>query len=165
MCTRSRWSQAASTHHHNPQQIIIHSTQKNNTHSPDAGLMLGQRRRRWPSIKPTSGKHLLFAGIFHRFLSCHSHGSGTCWSELKIPGKSRMLVRIKQNLMSIHVWETIKLCRFFKGMLDFLFNFVCWLTAILYILWCCEIGRLLIYMRQFKINESKILTIWLILKT
>ena len=28
----------------------------------DAGLMLGQRRRRWPSIKPTLFQHLAFTG-------------------------------------------------------------------------------------------------------
>ena len=30
---------------------------------PNAGLMLGQRRRRWPGIKPALGEHLVFAGI------------------------------------------------------------------------------------------------------
>ena len=29
---------------------------------PDVGLMLGQRRRRWPNIKPTSGQRLVIAG-------------------------------------------------------------------------------------------------------
>ena len=29
-------------------------------HWPDAGLMLDQRLRRWPSIKPSSGKHIVF---------------------------------------------------------------------------------------------------------
>ena len=26
--------------------------------SPNAGVMLGQRRRRWPNINPTLGEHL-----------------------------------------------------------------------------------------------------------
>ena len=30
---------------------------------PDVGLMLGQRRRRWPSIKPTLVQRLLIAGV------------------------------------------------------------------------------------------------------
>ena len=32
---------------------------------PNAGLMLGHRRRRWPSIKPTLGRRLVFAGGGH----------------------------------------------------------------------------------------------------
>ena len=31
-------------------------------YSPKLGLMLGQRRRRWPNIKSTSGEYLVFAG-------------------------------------------------------------------------------------------------------
>ena len=30
----------------------------NTTHLLNAGLMLGQRRRRWPSIKPALGEHV-----------------------------------------------------------------------------------------------------------
>ena len=29
---------------------------------PNAGLMQGQCRRRWPSIEPTMGQHLVFSG-------------------------------------------------------------------------------------------------------
>ena len=31
-------------------------------YSPNAGLMLGHRLRRWPNIKPAVGKCLMFAG-------------------------------------------------------------------------------------------------------
>ena len=31
--------------------------------SPDAGSMLGQRRRRWPNIDPALGDRFVFAGI------------------------------------------------------------------------------------------------------
>ena len=30
---------------------------------PDAGLMLGQRQRRWANIKRALGQHLVFAGL------------------------------------------------------------------------------------------------------
>ena len=32
-------------------------------HSPNAGLMLGQHRRRWANIEPALGEHLVFAGM------------------------------------------------------------------------------------------------------
>ena len=31
--------------------------------SPDVVLMLGQRHRRWPNIKPTLGQHIVLAGL------------------------------------------------------------------------------------------------------
>ena len=31
-------------------------------HSPNAGLMLTQRQRRWVNIKPTLGERLVFSG-------------------------------------------------------------------------------------------------------
>ena len=34
----------------------------NTRHRPNVDLMLGQRRRRWPNIKPTLGRCLVFAG-------------------------------------------------------------------------------------------------------
>ena len=37
-------------------------------HWPNVGLLLGQRRRRWTSIKPTLGQCILFAGYRHRGL-------------------------------------------------------------------------------------------------
>ena len=42
---------------------------KNTRHSPNVGLMLAQRRRRWASISPTLGQWVVFAGDpwFH----CH----------------------------------------------------------------------------------------------
>ena len=39
------------------------TSQKNTRHSPNAGSMLGHRRRRWSSIEPTSGGCLVFAVI------------------------------------------------------------------------------------------------------
>ena len=33
----------------------------NTTHSPNAGTILGQRRRRWPNNVPALGERLLFA--------------------------------------------------------------------------------------------------------
>ena len=38
--------------------------QANTRHRPYAGYMLGQRRRRWPSIEPRLGKCLVSAGIY-----------------------------------------------------------------------------------------------------
>ena len=34
-----------------------------NRRSPNAGLMMGQRRRRWANINPALGKRLVFAGM------------------------------------------------------------------------------------------------------
>ena len=39
---------------------------------PNAGLMLGQRRRRWTNIKPALGQHLVLSGLFAN-AACHSH--------------------------------------------------------------------------------------------
>ena len=36
----------------------------NTTHRPDVGPMLGRRRRRWPNIGPTSGRCVVFAGLY-----------------------------------------------------------------------------------------------------
>ena len=40
----------------------------NTTHRPNAGLMLIQRLRRWPSLKTALGKHLVFAGLLVIYL-------------------------------------------------------------------------------------------------
>ena len=42
----------------------------NTTHSPDAGTMLCQRRRRWPNNVPALGERLLFATSWKGTVSC-----------------------------------------------------------------------------------------------
>ena len=37
----------------------------NTRRSPNVGLMLGHRLRRWSNITPTLGERLVFAGIWH----------------------------------------------------------------------------------------------------
>ena len=44
-------------------------SQKNTRHSPNVGLMLGQRRRRWTNIEPTLGESHVFAGFAQNWLS------------------------------------------------------------------------------------------------
>ena len=42
----------------------------NMTHSPNAGAMLCQRRRRWPNDGPALGERLLFATSWKGTVSC-----------------------------------------------------------------------------------------------
>ena len=42
----------------------------NTTHSPNAGTMLCQRRRRWPNNVPALGERLLFATSWKGTVSC-----------------------------------------------------------------------------------------------
>ena len=43
------------------QRICLRNITVNRRYGSDAGLMLGQRRRRWPNIKPTLAQPLAFA--------------------------------------------------------------------------------------------------------
>ena len=41
------------------------STQSDLTRWPNVGLLLGQRRRRWPNCKPALDERLMFVGIIN----------------------------------------------------------------------------------------------------
>ena len=45
----------------------------NTIHWPDAGSMLGQRRRRWPNIKPASGRCIVLTGQALPFSFANQH--------------------------------------------------------------------------------------------
>ena len=47
---------------------------------PNAGIMLGQRRRRWLNNKPALGKHCVFAGLS---ITQSSHGDGKSWKTME----------------------------------------------------------------------------------
>ena len=44
-------------------QCLFREIPANTRRSANVGLMLGQRRRRWPNIKPTLAERLVFAGM------------------------------------------------------------------------------------------------------
>ena len=58
---------------------------------PNAGLMLGQRRRRWASISPALGRRLVFAG--------YNSGSASQYSadEKKHRARCRTFIRSSEN--------------------------------------------------------------------
>ena len=68
---------------------------------PNAGIMLGQRHRRWLNNKPALGKHCVFAGLS---ITQSFHGDGKSWKTMgneKIkfrPGK----VMENKNLAKSH---------------------------------------------------------------
>ena len=50
---------------------------------PNAGLMLGQRRRRWANINPALGQRLVLAGFVHCwFVQCYSQQTWDVWPTL-----------------------------------------------------------------------------------
>ena len=46
-----------------PDELIAYIP-ANTRRSPNVGLLLAHRLRRWPNINPTLGERLVFAGIF-----------------------------------------------------------------------------------------------------
>ena len=77
------------------------SRPSNPRRSPDAGLMLGQRRRRWPNIKTTSGERLGFdVHLLIPWYHCHIDPNGiddNNFNAQKPKGQYTLLLRVADN--------------------------------------------------------------------
>ena len=54
---------------HRPLCVMIDTPPANTTRSPNVGLALGQRRRRWTNAKPTLGERVTLLGFYQAILS------------------------------------------------------------------------------------------------